>query len=166
MEVMGRIRPMRPISPKRRFKNVGFLPIGPRSGQPVEKCNPKRQRGSSTTEFSEVLTLADASGYISPSFSTRWPERGKRGGIPTFWSAKGGWLRQCDSWIRFPASRCARSGGRTMKNVLVLRPSDDGQRPRRRHSVWRLSVATVGRLFASLPGPPPRVRGCSWLAMA
>lgn len=45
-------------------------------GPCVERCNTKRQRGSSTAGFAEFLPLADASGYISPSFSTGPDGRG------------------------------------------------------------------------------------------
>ncbi|MFM9965263.1 MAG: ATP-binding protein, partial [Planctomycetaceae bacterium] len=40
------------------------------SGECVEKCNPKRQRGSLDCDFSKIPTLADASGYMIPTFST------------------------------------------------------------------------------------------------
>ncbi|MFM9963795.1 MAG: AAA family ATPase, partial [Planctomycetaceae bacterium] len=45
-------------------------PVSPRSGECVEKCNPKRQRGSLDCDFSKIPTLADASGYMIPTFST------------------------------------------------------------------------------------------------
>ena len=56
----------------------------------VEKCNLKRQRGSSTSEFSLILTLVHASGYMSGCFSPRSPDRGNAvaiSGLPTLWRA-------------------------------------------------------------------------------